>query len=334
MILTVGLLLASAAIIYLSCEYFVNGVEWAGQRFGVPRGAVGTVLAAFGTALPESVVTFVAVVFGDNDAQKEIGVGAALGGPLVLATVAYAVVGFVFLTSKDRQTGKLLATVNTKKLSRDQSWFITIFIFKVLLGLVAFAFKPWLGILFLLAYGIYIRSELHSADALGRHEELDPLKFQPNTKDPSSGWVLFQTVGALAVIFAGSRLFVHQLDAIGPWLGMRPQMVALLLSPVATELPEILNAVTWVRQGKVALALGNISGAMMIQATVPSALGLLFTPWMLEPPLIWAASVTLAAVIGLDILLRRNALGSTRLSLFSLFYVLFGAGLFVLGRHP
>jgi cation:H+ antiporter len=34
------------------------------------------VLAAFGTALPESVVTFVAVAFGDSAAQKDIGVGA------------------------------------------------------------------------------------------------------------------------------------------------------------------------------------------------------------------------------------------------------------------
>src|SRR6202140_2642346 len=200
MIVSVSLLLLSAAVIYVSCEYFVNGVEWAGRRLGVAQSAVGTVLAAFGTALPESVVTFVAVIFGDSEAQKEIGVGAALGGPLVLATVAYAVVGFVFLTSKDRQTGKLLATVNTKKLSRDQSWFIAIFIFKVLLGLVAFVFKPWLGILFLLAYGTYIWGELHSQDALVRgHEKLDPLKFQPNTKNPSSGWVLFQTAGALAV---------------------------------------------------------------------------------------------------------------------------------------
>lgn len=53
---------------------------------------------------------------------------------------------------------------------------------------------------------------------------------------------------------------------------------ALLLSLVATELPETLNPVIWVRQGKVALALGNISGAMMIQATIPSALGIFFTP--------------------------------------------------------
>src|ERR1700682_6376383 len=109
---SVVLLLLSAAFIYVSCEYFVNGVEWAGRRLGVTQTAVGTVLAAFGTALPESVVTFVAVVFGDTAAQKDIGVGAALGGPLVLGTMAYAVVGGVFLARRNKHGPALLASVD------------------------------------------------------------------------------------------------------------------------------------------------------------------------------------------------------------------------------
>lgn len=44
--------------------------------------ATGTILAAFGTALSESVVTL--VVFGANADEKNIGAGAAPGGPLVL----------------------------------------------------------------------------------------------------------------------------------------------------------------------------------------------------------------------------------------------------------
>jgi cation:H+ antiporter len=146
-------------------------------------------------------------------------------------------------------------------------------------------------------------------------------------KEPPTAWAVFQTVLALVVIFLSSRLFVHQLDAIGPWLGMSSQMVALLLSPIATELPEILNAVIWVRQGKIALALGNISGAMMIQATIPSALGIFFTPWMLSKPLVWAAMVTMIAVAALFVLLRKRALTPVRLSLLGLFYVLFAVGL-------
>jgi cation:H+ antiporter len=331
MIATVGLLLLSAALIYVSCEYFVNGVEWTGRRLGVSQSAVGTVLAAFGTALPESVVTFVAVVFGDTAAQKEIGVGAAIGGPLVLGTLAYAVVGFVFLAGKDKQSQALLASVNARKLSRDQTWFIYIFVVKVVLGMVTFTIKPWLGALFVLAYGLYVWEEMRRDDEVGAaQEELEPLKLRPANPEPSTGWAVFQTVLALVVIFLSSRVFVHQLDAIGPWLGMPPQMVALLLSPVATELPEILNAVIWVRQGKVALALGNISGAMMIQATIPSALGLFFTPWLLSKPLVWAAVVTLVAVAGLYLLLRNNALTARRLSLLGFLYAVFAVGLLFL----
>lgn len=330
MIAAVALLLLSAAVIYFSCEYFVNGVEWAGRRLGVRQSAVGTVLAAFGTALPESVVTLVAVVFGNNDAQKEIGVGAALGGPLVLGTIAYAVVGVTFLASRDKQPQGLLARVDTAKLSRDQAWFMGIFVAKVALGMVAFAIKPWLGTLFVIAYALYVWEEMrqpHGEAAIDDELEIEPLKLRPNMREVSTGWALFQTAMALVVIFAGSHLFVHQLDAIGPWLGMTPQMVALLFSPIATELPETLNAIIWVRQGKVALAFGNISGAMMIQATIPSALGIFFTPWMLSKPLVWAAVVTMIAVAALFVLLRKQGLSPARLSLLGLFYVLFAAGL-------
>jgi cation:H+ antiporter len=330
MVASVVLLLLSAAVIYISCEYFVNGVEWAGRRLGVSESAVGTVLAAFGTALPESVVTFVAVVFGDTPAQKEIGVGAALGGPLVLGTVAYAVVGLVFLLNKDKRAA-LLAAVDTRKLSRDQAWFMGIFVLKVALGLVAFAIKPWLGMLFVIAYALYVWEEMRRPDAGGAQEALEPLKLRPGVREPSTGWAVFQTSMALVVIFFSSRLFVQQLDAIGPWLGLSPQMAALLLSPVATELPEILNAVIWVRQGKVALALGNISGAMMIQATVPSAFGIFFTPWMLSQPLVWAAVVTMIAVATLFVLLRKQALSPIGLSLMGLFYALFALGLVFVG---
>jgi cation:H+ antiporter len=137
---------------------------------------------------------------------------------------------------------------------------------------------------------------------------------------------LLQTGGALVVIFFASQLFVHQLEAVGPWLGLSPQLVALLLSPIATELPEILNAVIWVRQGKTALALGNISGAMMIQATVPSALGLFFTPWLLSPALLWGAAITMVAIVVMLVLLRRHALTAKRLFAMAGLYGVFALG--------
>jgi cation:H+ antiporter len=328
MLVTVAVLLLSAGCVYWACEYFVNGVEWFGHKAGISQNAVGTVLAAFGTALPESVVTFVAVVFGHDAAGKDIGVGAALGGPLVLATVAYPIVGIMLLITRSQPRDKPIE-LNGQRLSRDQSWFLLIFAFKIALGFVAFAIKPWLGWLFLAAYTAYTYSEVRQ-EGDATEGELEPLMFRPKALDPSWTMTALQTVLALVVIFVASRVFVGQLGAVGNGLGIPATVVALLFSPVATELPEIMNAIIWIKQGKHRLALANISGSMMIQATIPTALGLFFTPWLFDRALTIAAIVTAAAIAGLLALLRRDALTPRRLAYFALGYVAFVAGLLFL----
>jgi cation:H+ antiporter len=326
MLLTLCLFLGSAGAIYFACEYFVNGVEWFGQKLNLGATATGTVLAAFGTALPESAVTFVAVMFGKTPEARDIGVGAALGGPLVLATIAYAVVG-VALWFNRRHLHRADSTVRVdhQRLARDQSWFLAIFVVKVGLGLVAFAIKPWLGILFIAAYALYVWQEIRSSDSAPEEEILEPLKLRPRDADPSMTWVTTQTVAALLVIAAASRLFVSQLEAIGLALSLPPHLVALVLSPVATELPETVNALIWVRQGKERLALANISGAMMIQATIPSSLALFATPWMFDAPLIAAGVLTTIAVIYLWWLFRRGKVDARWLVPVGALYAVFAA---------
>lgn len=321
MLIAVAVLLLSAAFVYWACEYFVNGIEWFGQKAGISQNAVGTVLAAFGTALPESVVTFVAVVFGHDESSKNIGVGAALGGPLVLATIAYPVVGLMLLLTRSQPANQPI-DLNRRRLSRDQAAFLLIFIFKIALGFLAFAIKPWLGWLFLAAYVAYTYVEV-SHDGDEQEGELEPLLFQKGAPNPGWPMILLQTLLALLVIFGASHFFVKQLEIVGPAVGMPSTLVALLLSPVATELPETMNAIIWIRQGKHRLALSNISGSMMVQATVPTALGLFFTPWLFDGPLTIAAATTALVIAGLLLLLRRNALTPIRLALFGLGYGLF-----------
>jgi cation:H+ antiporter len=324
------LLVACAAVIYLACEWFVNAVEWLGVRLRLGPLAVGTVLAAFGTALPESTVTFVAVVFGNGPAGKDIGVGAAMGGPLALSTVAYGVTGLMLLTRRRTRVPARTpasppdppAIGDLRPLARDQRWFLTIFVVKVALGLVAFAVKPWLGLLFFAAYVGYFWREVRTGGG-GDGGDLEPLRLQRRRARPATTAVVAQSVLTLAVIFAASQLFVRQLDAVGPMLGLPAAVTALLLSPIATELPEVMNAIIWVRQGKTPLALANISGAMMIQATVPSGLGLLFTPWRFDGPLILSGVVTMAAIGYLLLLVRTGKFGPRTLSLAAVFYLVF-----------
>jgi cation:H+ antiporter len=323
MALNVVLFLLCAAAIYLSCEYFVNGVEWVGRRLGIGATATGTVLAAFGTALPESAVTFIAVVFGRNTAQKDIGVGAAVGGPLVLSTISYAVVGVVLWSSRHKLgRGTTELQLDTQRLSSDQAWFLLIFIVVLALGLVSFPGKQWFGILLFGAYALYVWREITARHGKEHDDEqLEPLKFRP--RNPSLAWASLQTLIALVVIAVASHSFVTQLESIGTHLGVSPQLIALILSPVATELPETLNALIWVRQGRERLALANISGAMMIQATVPAGLGVLFTTWRFDLPLVIAASTATAAVILLWLMFRRQRVSGVNLIPLGLLYVLF-----------
>nr|WP_285617867.1 hypothetical protein [Kineosporia sp. NBRC 101677] len=348
------LLIACAVAIYLSCEWFVNAVEWLGHRLNVGKMAVGTILAAFGTALPESVVTLVAVTTG-GDEQKEIGVGAAMGGPLALATLAYGVTGVMLLFRKRILTRELVSVGaptsspeerpaddramlgsprDVARLSRDQRWFLAVFVFKVFLGLVVFAWKPWLGLLFLGVYALYVFKEMSRADEPeagdADEEELEPLKLQPNQAAPASWAIVAQLAATLAVIFFASQVFVGQLGAIGPMIGLSGAVTALLLAPVATELPEIMNSVIWVRQGKAKLALANISGAMMIQVTVPSASAMLFADWHFDAPLVWSAVITMLAIGYLLATMATNRLTPLRLALTALLYPVFAIGLVVL----
>lgn len=322
-----ALLIGAAIAIYLSCELFVNGVEWLGHKLSVGEKATGSILAAFGTALPESVVTLVAVAFGGSVAAKQLGIGAALGGPLALATVAYATVGIVLLMARRELPKTPEICSDFRILARDQGWFLAIFVVKIGLGLLAFAWKPWLGIFFFAAYALYIRQEM-SGPAGADELELEPLTFARHAAMPGLGITLIQTVFALSITFAASHLFVSQLGAIGPALGLEPQLVALLLSPIATELPETMNAIIWVRQGKYRLALANISGAMMIQATIPTAFGLIWTPWLLGPPLLLAAAVTAVAVAIMFAAFRRGIVSRALLAAMGLLYLVF-AGLLI-----
>lgn len=322
--LTLILFCLSAAAIYGSCEYFVNGIEWLGRHLRLSSMAVGAVLAAFGTALPECSVTFIAAVFGRSPADKDLGVGAALGGPLVLSTLAYAAVGIALLMNwRGLNRASCAVEVNSRSIGRDQGIFLAIFSANLLLGLFLFPFKQIFGLILLAAYVVYVLRKMKTRDAV-EDTELEPLKIR-RAHASSLGWAAAQSLLSLAVIFVASRVFVLQLGAIGAALHWPPQMAALLLSPVATELPETMNALIWVRQGKERLALANISGAMMIQATVPSAIGLLATPWRFDRTLTIGCLVTVASIAFLWLVFRRGTVDARALASVCAFYALFAA---------
>jgi len=321
----IALIVVLAGVIYLASEWFVNAIEWLGVELKVGTLAVGTVLAAIGTALPESVVTLAAVLFSGGASGDDIGIGAALGGPLVLATIAYAAIGLLMVTRARRLrfVGDSFAEVPHQRLRIDQRWFFCIASAALLLGLLVFPAKWMLGFAFLAVYGLYLRRELSGSDEAHTSDDLEGLRIWRSDSTPKRWAIIVQVVGSLAVVIVASQLFVGQLEWAGPAVGLAPAVVALLVAPIATELPELMNAIIWVRQGKTSLALANVSGSMMVQATIPAALGLFFTPWHFSAPLIAASLATLGAIAYQLIVMRGTRFTPAWLMGTALFYVAF-----------
>ncbi len=306
MLTEVALLVVSVAVILLAAELFTNGVEWFGRKLDLSEGATGSLLAAVGTAMPETMIPIIAIVFTHDAASEEIGIGAILGAPFMLSTVAFALIGLTCLIGAARSKRPNVLIVNTVVLSRDLGYFVVVY--SIALGS---AFLPWheakvaVAVLLIGLYLLYAWQTLHhEAEAEG---EPNPLHFHRKADVPHTALVVVQMVVALGLMVAGSKIFVTNVELVAHQLGVSALVLALLIAPIATELPEKFNSVLWVSRQRDTLALGNVSGAMVFQSCIPVSVGLLFTPWVLEPPALISGLVALtsAGVVAASLRVRR-----------------------------
>jgi cation:H+ antiporter len=279
------LLFASFAVILAGALLFTNAVEWIGHRLQLGEGAVGSLLAAVGTAMPETLISIVALV-GAKEGADDVAIGAIVGAPFLLATLAMGLVGlFAYLYRQRREQG-LSLRVHRPTLERDLLFFLAFFALALALAWGApAALRIPAGIVCLLAYPLYIARTLRGAGAVQEQASLDPLIFERRSErrtDPGLALCTVQLLVGLGAMVGGAHLFVEELLTIAESIGVEAVVLALILAPLATELPEKVNSFFWVREGKDALALGNISGAMVFQSTIPVGIGLLFTEWQLS----------------------------------------------------
>ncbi len=109
------------------------------------------------------------------------------------------------------------------------------------------------------------------------------------------------------MLIVGSDLFVSALNDVASSLHTNPLTLALIVIPVATELPETLNSVLWVRSGDDHLAFGNVAGSAAFQSCVLGFIGLTFTPWRPDFNGVLSGLLTLGTAAYLFVLLRRGS---------------------------
>jgi cation:H+ antiporter len=300
------LLLALAfALLLAGAVIFTNAVEWAGIRLGLGTGAVGSLLAAVATALPESVIPVIAIISGDQTGQ--IAIGAILGAPFLLATLAMLLVGVSTHVFAGRRKQSADLEIHPPTTARDLLIFSSFLIVALALGLASTQTVRIVAAAgFVIAYVVYVwRTIAHGGES---SEDPGPLYFDPSKDSPpGNGLVIVQVAVGIAAIVGGAELFVTEIEHIATSAGISPLVLALILAPLATELPEKTNSVLWSMRGQDALALGNITGALVFQSMPIVAFGLAFTSWSLTTPSVLAiVFAVIGGVLAAVVVLRKR----------------------------
>jgi cation:H+ antiporter len=280
------ILILAFVVILIGAELFTNGIEWFGRKLELAEGAVGSVLAAVGTALPETMIPIIAILFATGESAEAVGIGAILGAPFMLSTLAMFVTGIAVLyVARRRSTGDHMR-VDTGVLAHDMRYFAIAY--AIAIGAAFLPLEPvWLkwivAVVLIGIYAWYVKGHLE-ADADDDPEGLAPLRFHRLDRNhhrhdkavPRLRVVNVQVVFALGLIVLGAVFFVDAVDHLARQFNVDSTLLALVIAPIATELPEKFNSVIWVRQGKDTLAMGNITGAMVFQSTIPTVVALVF----------------------------------------------------------
>ena len=323
-------LLTGLLLILLAAESFTNGIETLGRKFSFSQAVVGSLFAAVGTALPETILPMVAILFYSGESAKEIGVGAILGAPFMLSTLAFFLIGLTVFISYIKKKRRFEINIETHSTQRDLIFFLPMYSVAVMMPLViGQSFSKLIAILLIFGYVYYAYRTFRGESGDIQHSEemylcklLRKLRLT-NTEDPHLMLIIIQVVGSLIIMITGAHEFVKSLEHVSVRFGMNPLLFALILAPVATELPEKVNSITWIWKGRDTLAIGNITGAMVFQSTFPVCVGLLFTEWKLTGMALFSAVIALisALTVFLEITFRKKL---------SPFTMLFGGGFYVI----
>lgn len=299
------LLAAMLAVILAASELFTNALEHLGEKLGISEGVTGSLFAAVGTALPETTIPLLAIFAGtaNADINQEIGVGAILGAPLMLSTLSICLMAMAVLRRRGA-TGRIKP--EHSGFARDLNFFLLAFAIAAAAMFVPHRAAPVrfaLSAALVLVYFVYLLLTLRASSALvdGGHGTLagNAMLLSRLGLPLNTATILLQLGIGLLLLVGGAKGFIHGIEGVSQRLGISALLLSLLIIPIATELPEKVNSILWVRRGKDTLAVGNITGAMVFQGTLLPALGILLTPWEPRLEVLSGVLLTLLAAIWL-----------------------------------
>lgn len=320
-------LLLMLLIILVSAQLFTNALEYAGQKLKISEGVTGSLFAAIATALPETTVPIIAIIAGtQNQAiNEQISVGAILGAPLMLSTLSTFLMTLMALKLRG-----IKGRIKPEKtgFTRDLNFFLMAFFLAALAMYVppgVFYIRAIISILLVSLYVGYVTLTVRASQHLVNNGHgvvpeqplfFTKIKFKNNTFS-----IFIQLIFALGLLLFGAKGFITGVEEASNALHISALLLSLLIIPIATELPEKVNSILWIKKRKDTLGVGNITGAMVFQGTLLPALGIWLTPWQPSKEVLTGIVITLIASFWLRVNILHKGLPIAAL--------LFNGGLYV-----
>ena len=283
------ILVLAFVVILIGAELFTNGIEWFGRKLELAEGAVGSVLAAVGTALPETMIPIIAILFASGRVVAR-GRRRRDPGRAVHALDAGHVrdrdrgpVGGPPAADRRHDAGRHRASWPTtcatsrsptrwpsgppscrsSRSGSSGSWRA------VLIGIYAWYVKGHFEADADERRRRTSRRCASTGSTASAHRDDPSVPRLRDREPPGPRRARRSSSSAPSSSSTPSSDLATQLD-------VDSALLALVIAPIATELPEKFNSIIWVRQGKDTLAMGNITGAMVFQSTIPTVVALVF----------------------------------------------------------
>ena len=232
------LLIFGLALLILGAELIIRGSVSFGRKLRVSLFAIGVVIVAGGTSLPELASSINAVVSNHPD----LAVGAVIGSNIANLILVMAATSFLIPISKINQNQINQAWINIGLAVILITMSFLIIPFNFIYGILA------IGLLFLI---MYIQVKQGSLDVSDVEEKGDYSLILS---------IIFIVLGIILLIY-GSDLFVHSAINIATQLNIPEAIIGISLVAFGTSLPELVVGILSAIRRKVDFALGNVLGS-------------------------------------------------------------------------
>ena len=295
------LFMVGAVLLYYGADFLILGSKSIASKFKIPPIVVGITLVAFGTSLPELIVSIIAILKGESGMVigNIVGSNIANIGLVLAVTAIFVPIVFSF-----------------KKISVDL-YFLIFITFLPLLFMYLGDLVLWQGVCFLLLLGgycWYLFNKDHDYEEDHSDENL------------SDGLTIFlKIIFGIIGLGLGAHIFVLGAKGIAIALGVSSLVIGMSIVALGTSLPELSASIAAAKHRETGLIIGNIIGSNIMNIVAVLGFTLLISPISVEFSHVAIHGIFMVVLtLGLFILLKYKG-GVTKFSagVLILIYIIF-----------